>query len=39
MEDSDVEQIDLETLYQQFSITKAKTNLSHVMQYGDLVRK
>jgi len=36
MEDSDVEQIDLETLYQQFSITKAKTNLSHVMQYGDL---
>jgi legumain len=36
MEDSDVEQIDLETLYQQFLITQNNTNTSHVMQYGDL---
>ncbi len=37
MEDSDVEQLNQETLFQQFTITKAKTNTSHVMQYGDLV--
>ncbi|CAF0994550.1 unnamed protein product [Rotaria sp. Silwood1] len=36
MEDSDVEQIDLETLYQQFLVTQKNTNTSHVMQYGDL---
>jgi len=36
MEDSDVEQIDQESLYQQFVITRQKTNTSHVMQYGDL---
>jgi len=38
MEDSDVEQLDKETLYQQFLVDQAKTNTSHVMQYGDLVR-
>lgn len=38
MEDSDAEKIDEETLFQQFTITQAKTNTSHVMQYGDLVR-
>ncbi|CAF3604070.1 unnamed protein product [Rotaria sp. Silwood1] len=38
MEDSDVEQIDVETLYQQFLVTQKNTNTSHVMQYGDLVR-
>jgi len=36
MEDSDVAQMDKETLFQQFNNVKAKTNLSHVMQYGDL---
>jgi len=36
MEDSDVAQMDKETLFQQFNSVKAKTNLSHVMQYGDL---
>ncbi|CAF3568370.1 unnamed protein product [Rotaria sordida] len=36
MEDSDVEKIDQESLYQQYLITKKKTNESHVMQYGDL---
>ncbi|CAF0956317.1 unnamed protein product [Adineta steineri] len=36
MEDSDVEKIDTETLFQQFQITQKKTNTSHVMQYGDL---
>jgi legumain len=39
MEDSDVEQIDKETLNQQYLITQQKTNTSHVMQYGDLVKK
>lgn len=39
MEDSDVEQIDKETLYQQYLITQNKTETSHVMQYGDLVRE
>ena len=38
MEDSDAEKIDQESLFEQFSITQEKTNLSHVMQYGDLVR-
>ena len=37
MEDSDVEKLDQETLYQQYLITQQKTNTSHVMQYGDLV--
>ncbi|CAF2437656.1 unnamed protein product [Rotaria sp. Silwood2] len=36
MEDSDVEQLDQETLYQQFLVTQKNTNTSHVMQYGDL---
>jgi len=36
MEDSDAEDITKESLYQQFLVTKAKTNTSHVMQYGDL---
>jgi len=38
MEDSDAEQIDKETLFQQYSVTKDKTNTSHVMEYGDLVK-
>jgi len=37
MEDSDAEQIDKETLFQQYSITQQRTNTSHVMQYGNLV--
>ncbi len=37
MEDSDVEQLDKETLFQQYSLTQQRTNTSHVMQYGDLV--
>jgi legumain len=36
MEDSDVEDLQTETLQQQFEITKNKTKTSHVMQYGDL---
>ncbi|CAF1104683.1 unnamed protein product [Rotaria sordida] len=36
MEDSDVEQIEQETLYQQYLVTQKNTNTSHVMQYGDL---
>lgn len=39
MEDSDAEKIDQESLFQQYSITQQKTNTSHVMQYGDLVRR
>ena len=39
MEDSDAEKIDQETLYQQYVVTQNTTNTSHVMQYGDLVRK
>jgi legumain len=39
MEDSDAEKIDQESLYQQYLVTQAKTNTSHVMQYGDLVRE
>lgn len=38
MEDSDAEQIDQESLHQQYVVTKKKTNTSHVMEYGDLVR-
>lgn len=38
MEDSDAEQIDKETLFQQYTVTQQRTNTSHVMQYGDLVR-
>ncbi|CAF1101684.1 unnamed protein product, partial [Adineta steineri] len=36
MEDSDVEQLNKETLFQQYTITQQKTNTSHVMQYGDI---
>jgi len=36
MEDSDAEKIDQESLFKQFTVTKQKTNTSHVMQYGDL---
>ena len=39
MEDSDVEKLDQESLYQQFLVTLNKTNTSHVMQYGDLVNE
>ncbi len=39
MEDSDVEKLNEETLYQQYLVAQKKTNTSHVMQYGDLVRK
>lgn len=39
MEDSDSEQIDKETLFQQISIVRRETNTSHVMEFGDLVRK
>ena len=38
MEDSDVENLSTESLFQQFTVCKQKTNTSHVMQYGDLVR-
>jgi legumain len=36
MEDSDVEKLNEETLYQQYLVAQKKTNTSHVMQYGDL---
>jgi legumain len=36
MEDSDVEDINSETLFKQFGLVRDRTNLSHVMQYGDL---
>ena len=39
MEDSDAKDISTESLSQQYEIDKAKTNTSHVMQYGDLVRQ
>ena len=39
MEDSDSENIDNEILRKQYSITKQHTNRSHVMEFGDLVRK
>ncbi|PWS21152.1 hypothetical protein DKP78_25090, partial [Enterococcus faecium] len=35
MEDSDVEDLNKETLLKQFKIVKNHTNTSHVMQYGD----
>ncbi|KAL2098738.1 hypothetical protein ACEWY4_005218 [Coilia grayii] len=35
MEDSDVEDLNKETLMKQFKIVKSHTNTSHVMQYGD----
>jgi legumain len=37
MEDTDAEDITTESLFKQFQITKKNTNLSHVMEYGDLV--
>lgn len=36
MEDSDKEDLKLETLHKQFQIVKEETNTSHVMEYGDL---
>lgn len=36
MEDSDAEQIDKESLFTQYQVSKKNTNTSHVMQYGDL---
>jgi legumain len=36
MEDSDAEDITTESLFKQFEVTKRRTNLSHVMQYGNL---
>jgi len=36
MEDSDVEDVNSETLFKQFGLVRDRTNLSHVMQYGDL---
>jgi legumain len=36
MENTDAEDITKESLFKQFEATKKKTNLSHVMQYGDL---
>ncbi|XP_036397680.1 legumain [Megalops cyprinoides] len=35
MEDSDVEDLNKETLLKQFKIVKSHTNTSHVMQYGN----
>ncbi|XP_073494380.1 legumain [Phyllobates terribilis] len=35
MEDSDVEDLQKETLHQQFVLVKQHTNTSHVMQYGN----
>ncbi|CAK8677741.1 unnamed protein product [Clavelina lepadiformis] len=35
LEDSDNENIEMETLHKQYEVTKKKTNTSHVMQYGD----
>jgi legumain len=39
MEDSDAKDLTKESLFQQYEVDKAKTNTSHVMQYGDLVRQ
>jgi len=36
MEDTDAEDINKETLFKQFQVTRKNTNLSHVMEYGDL---
>jgi len=35
MEDSDKENLNLETLHKQYQIVKKETNTSHVMEYGD----
>jgi legumain len=37
MEDSDKEDLKLETLHKQYEIVKDETNTSHVMEYGDKV--
>jgi len=37
MEDSDKENLNVETLQKQYLIVKNETNTSHVMEYGDLV--
>jgi legumain len=39
MENSDEKKMYRETLYEQYEVTKRKTHESHVMEYGDLVRK
>lgn len=36
LQDSDAENLNTETLAHQFNLVKKETNLSHVMQYGDL---
>merc|ERR1712080_259783 len=36
MEDSEVENVAIETLQKQYQIVKAETNTSHVMEFGDL---
>lgn len=36
MQDSDKENLEEETLAQQFKLVKSETNTSHVMEYGDL---
>jgi len=36
MEDSDKEDLNMETLHKQFQIVKEETNTSHVMEYGDM---
>ncbi|XP_006822143.1 LOW QUALITY PROTEIN: legumain-like [Saccoglossus kowalevskii] len=36
MEDSDMADMSMETLQQQFEVVKKETNTSHVMEYGDL---
>lgn len=36
MEDSEMKDLAKETLFQQFSIVRKETNLSHVQEYGDL---
>ncbi|CAH1790688.1 unnamed protein product [Owenia fusiformis] len=36
MEDSDMENLNTETLQKQFKIVKKETNTSHVMEYGDM---
>ncbi len=36
MEDSDQENLNVETLHKQYKIVKRETNTSHVQQYGDL---
>jgi legumain len=36
MEDSDKEDLNIETLHKQFQIVRDETNTSHVMEYGDM---